>query len=392
MTLPLRHLDSLAIHGGTAERPRTPGDPVVPPLVRAATFHGGGPDDPEEVWYQRYGNSLNQIEVGRKLARLEGGEAGIGVASGMAAISLSLLSLTRAGDHLISSSELYGATRVFMEVELARRGVEVTFLDPSDPDGWKRALRPSTRAFYLESPTNPNLRVRDPRPLGALARASGIPLIVDATFATPILFRPLQWGADLVLHSATKYLGGHSDISAGVVCGTSERLREIEKLVHLYGPSLAPDAAWLLDRGLRTLGVRMAGHSANASVLARWFRDQPGVGRVVHLSLEDHPDRALYETLMTGPGGMLGVILEGGASASDAFCRALRIAAVAPSLGGVETLVSLPRLTSHRTVSAEVRARMGIPDGFVRISVGLEGVEDLKEDFGRAIEAAASAR
>jgi cystathionine beta-lyase/cystathionine gamma-synthase len=365
---------------------------VVPPLVRAATFHGGGPDDPEEIWYQRYGNSLNQIEVGRKIARMEGGEAGIGVASGMAAISLSLLSLTRTGDHLISSSELYGATRVFMEVELARRGVEVTFLDPTRPEEWKQALRPSTRGFYLESPTNPNLRVRDPRPLGALARTSGIPLIVDATFATPALFRPLQWGADLVLHSATKYLGGHSDLSAGVVCGTSERIREIEKLVHLYGPSLAPDSAWLLDRGLRTLGVRMAGHSANASLLARWFQKQPGVAQVVHLSLDDHPDRVLYETLMTGPGGMLGVILEGGAPASDAFCRALRIAAVAPSLGGVETLVSLPRLTSHRTVSAEVRARMEIPDGFVRISVGLEGVEDLKEDFGRAIEAAMLAR
>jgi len=393
MTTPLpRHLDSLAIHGGAAERIRTPGDPVVPPLVRSATFHGGGPDDPEEIWYQRYGNTQNQIEVGRKLARMEGAEAGVGVASGMAAISLSLLSLTRTGDHLLSSSELYGATRSFMEGELSRRGVEVTFVDPTDPDAWRRSLRSRTRGFYLESPTNPNLRVRDPRPLAAIARENGIPLVVDATFATPILFQPLAWGADLVVHSATKYLGGHSDLSAGVICGSTERIREIEKMLSLYGPSLAPDAAWLLDRGIRTLGVRMAGHSANSSALAQWFLTQPGVERVVHLSQEDHPDRALYQELMRGPGGMLGVILEGGAAAADAFCRPLRIAAVAPSLGGVETLVSLPRLTSHRTISTEVRAAMEIPDGFVRISVGLEGVEDLKEDFERGLLAAASAR
>jgi cystathionine beta-lyase/cystathionine gamma-synthase len=306
----------------------------------------------------------------------------------MAAISLTLLALTRVGDHVVSSSDLYGATRAFMERELPRRGVEVTFVDPADFRAWRREIRPRTRAFYLETPTNPTLRVRDPRPAVAAGRERAIPVVVDATFATPVYLRPLEWGADLAIHSGTKYLGGHSDLSAGTVSGSTDLVREIRGMLLLYGPALDPEAAWLLDRGIRTLGVRMAGHSANATALAAWLAERPGVERVIHLSREDHPDRELYLELMGGPGGMLGVVLAGGAAAADAFCRGLRLMAVAPSLGGVETLVSLPRLTSHRSQSARDREAMGISEGFVRISVGLEGVGDLKEDLARGLDAA----
>jgi cystathionine beta-lyase/cystathionine gamma-synthase len=388
MTPPPKHPDSRAIHGEGPVRPRRPGTPVVPPLVRSATYLGGGPDDPEELWYARYGNTPNQIQVARKMALLEGAEDGLVVASGMAAISLTLLALTRVGDHVVSSSDLYGATRAFMERELPRRGVEVTFVDPADFRAWRREIRPRTRAFYLETPTNPTLRVRDPRPAVAAGRERAIPVVVDATFATPVYLRPLEWGADLAIHSGTKYLGGHSDLSAGTVSGSTDLVREIRGMLLLYGPALDPEAAWLLDRGIRTLGVRMAGHSANATALAAWLAERPGVERVIHLSREDHPDRELYLELMGGPGGMLGVVLAGGAAAADAFCRGLRLMAVAPSLGGVETLVSLPRLTSHRSQSARDREAMGISEGFVRISVGLEGVGDLKEDLARGLDAA----
>jgi cystathionine beta-lyase/cystathionine gamma-synthase len=386
MTFDARSPETAAIHGGEPE-PRSPGSPVVPPVVQSATFFGGGPGDPGPLLYSRYGTNPNQLMVGRKVASLEGAEDGLAVASGMAAISLALLALVRSGDHLVSSSHLYGATRTFMEQELPRRGVEVTFVDPDDPRSWRAALRPGTRGLYLELPTNPTLRLFDLRPIGLLARERGIPLVVDATFATPMLMRPLEHGADVVVHSATKYLGGHSDLIGGVVCGPASLVAEIRSLLHLYGPSLDPHAAWLLDRGIRTLGVRMPRHGENAVRLAAWFAEQEGVARVVHPSRPDHPDHALAAELLQGPLGMMGIILEGGAPAADRFVGALRLASVAPSLGGVETLVSLPRLTSHRSMSRAAREAMGIPDGFVRISVGIEGYEDLREDFEGALGA-----
>jgi cystathionine beta-lyase/cystathionine gamma-synthase len=379
--------DTLAIHAGDAE-PRIEGAPVVPPVIQSATFFGGGPDDEGPLLYSRYGTNPNQLRVGRKVAALEGAEDGLALASGMAAISLTLLALARSGDHLVSSSHLYGATRVFMEEELPRRGVSVTFVDPDHPRTWRGALRPETRALYLEVPTNPTLRLFDLRPVGALARERGIPLVVDATFATPVNLRPLEHGADVVLHSATKYLGGHSDLMGGVVCGPEALVAEVRHLLHLYGPCLDPHAAWLLDRGIRTLGVRVARHNENAEALAEWFAGQDGVAGVVHPSRPDHPDHRLAGELLRGTGGMLGVVLEGGAEAAERFVQAVRLAALAPSLGGVETLVSLPRLTSHRNMDRAAREAMGIDEGFVRISVGIEGVQDLASDFGQALAAA----
>lgn len=382
-------LATRSIHGGRGHI--DPGAPVVMPLFQSATFHGGGPGDDGELRYSRYGNNPNQEVVGARLAELEGMEAGLALGSGMAAISLTLLSLVRAGDHVVTSSRLYGATRLFMEEELPRRGVEVGWVDPEDGEGgWRDALRPRTRLVYLETPTNPTLRIHDPRIPAAVAREHQIPLVMDVTFASPMNFRVGEWGADIAIHSATKYLGGHSDLIAGVVTGPRARIDEIRRMLRLYGPALDPHAAWLLDRGLRTLDVRIERHNRNALELARWFQGRPGVDRVIYPGLPSHPDHELASRLLDGYGGMLGIELSGGAAAAEGFCRSLRLAALAPSLGGVETLVSLPRLTSHRSMEPEARSAAGIGDGLVRISVGLEGLEDLTEEFERALSGARS--
>lgn len=375
---------TLAVHGGAPEG--HVGDPVVPAIVQSATFRSGGPDDEGLLLYSRYGTNPNQVAVGARVAALEGMEAGLALGSGMAAISLGILSRVHAGDHLVSSRYLYGSTLTFMTEELPRRGVEVSFVDPGQPASWEAALTTRTRLLYLETPTNPTLRIFDPRPVARLGRERGVPLMMDTTFASPMNLRAGELGAELVVHSATKYLGGHSDLIAGVIAGPRPRIEDVAGLLKLYGPALDPHAAWLLERGLRTLHVRVERQNRNALALARWFQGRSEVGHVVYPGLPEHPDHALAGELMDGWGGMLGIVLEGGGAAADAFCRGLRVAAVAPSLGGVETLVSLPRLTSHRAMSPEERMAADIPDGFVRISVGIEGLEDLKAEFARALD------
>ncbi len=359
---------------------------VVPPIVQSSTFFGGGPDGSGEVLYTRYGNNPNQIEVGDKIAALEGMEAGIALGSGMAATAMTLLASTRAGDHILASRHLYGATRHLLEHELPKRGVHTDLVDPERARNWRLALRPSTRVLFLELPTNPTLRVFDPRPVTALAQETGTLMVVDATFASPINIRCGDYGADAVIHSATKYLGGHSDLIAGVVAGSSILVGEIRQMLKMYGPALDPHAAWLLARGMRTLHARMRQHNDNAMALAAWFEEQPEVENVIYPGLESHPDHEVAAELLNGFGGMLSVILSGGGRAADAFGEALRLALLAPSLGGVETLVSQPRYTSHVDYAASERAKLGLPDGFVRISVGIEDVEDLKRDFRQALD------
>lgn len=376
---------TIGIHGGLTAR--VPGQPVVPAIMQSATFFWGKPGDGELI-YSRYGNNPNQEQVGRKLAALEGTEAAVALGSGMAATAMTLLALTKAGDHVLASSMLYGATQTLLRDELPRRGVDTTFVDPGTVRGWRQAVRPNTRVILVETPTNPTIRVLDPRPIAALAMERGVTFLVDATFASPINFKPVTMGADAVIHSATKYLGGHSDLIAGVVCGSRGLVEEVTRVSRLYGPALDPHAAWLLDRGIRTLDVRMERHNRNALELARWFSHQAGVAVVHHPGLESHPDHAFAATHMEGFGGMLALVLEGGGAAADRFMKALELALVAPSLGGVETLVSQPRYTSHVGLSARELAAQGIDDGFVRISVGIEDVRDLMVDFRKALEAA----
>jgi len=375
---------TLGVHAGGADR--TPGAPVVPAVVQSATFHWSTPDD-GDLLYSRYGNNPNQVQAGAKIAALEGTEAAAVLGSGMAAAAMTLLSLTEAGDHIVASSQLYGATQSLLREELPRRGVETTFVDPGS-GAWEHAMRPETRVVYLELPTNPTLRVPDPRPIVALAHARGATVACDATFASPVNLRAAELGIDAVIHSATKYLGGHSDIVAGVVAGSDALVRGAVGMSRLYGPAIDPHSAWLLDRGLRTLEIRMQRHNANGIAVAEWLTGQEQVERVVYPGLASHPDHAVATQIMSGFGGMVAFVLRGGGPAADRFVAALRLALPAPSLGGVETLVSQPRYTSHVGLSRREREAQGIPDGFVRLSVGIENAEDLVADFEQALRAA----
>jgi len=374
------------IHGD-GHRPER-GEPVVPPIVQSATFAGGlGRSD--ELLYTRYGNNPTQRAVGKKIAALEGMEAGAALSSGMGAIAMTLLALTGKGDHIVASEHLYGATRRFMEEELPRRGVTTTFVSPGRGGGWRRAIRKSTRLIYIETPTNPTMRVVDPRPLALLAHERGLMLVMDATFATPVLMRPGELGVDVVLHSATKYLGGHSDLIAGAVAGPADVVGEVIQMMRFYGPSIDPHAAWLLDRGLRTLAVRMERHCANAMAVSEFLEGHGAIASVSYPGLESHPEHELAaELLEVGFGGMVGFVVRGGGAGADKVMKALRLIHVAPSLGGVESLASQPRFTSHAAMAKDEREKLGIPDGFVRLSVGIEDAEDLIADLEQALDGA----
>jgi cystathionine beta-lyase/cystathionine gamma-synthase len=376
-----QRLATAAIHAGEGDR--APGRPVAPAVVQSATFLWADPAE-GDLLYTRYGNNPNQRQVAEKVAALERMEACAVLGSGMGATAMTLLALAEAGDHIVASSRLYGATRTLLAKELPRRGIETTFVDPFEGD-WEAALRPRTRVVFLELPTNPTLRIPDPRPIVALAHGRGIPVVCDATFASPVNFLASSVGVDVAIQSATKYLGGHSDLIAGVVSGPRALIDQVVAMSHLYGPSLDPHAAWLLDRGIRTLDVRVERHNRNALEVAHWFDGRAGVSSVVYPGLPSHPDHETARALFRGFGGMVGVVLEGGGEAADVFVGALELAFAAPSLGGVETLVSQPRHTSHRSMTPEARAQQGIPDGFVRISVGIEDPLDLIADFEQAL-------
>ncbi len=364
------------------------GAPVVPPVVQSATFFGGVGEPASQLLYSRYGNNPNQALVGKKMAALEGTEESLLSSSGMSAIAMTILAALPEGGHVIASRHLYGATRTLLEHELPRRGITTTLIDPESREDWEGALTPQTGVLLLEVPANPTLRVFDVRVPAQIARDREILLAVDGTFASPTNVRFADIGVGAVIHSATKYLGGHSDLVAGVVSGSSELIEGVQAMMKLYGPAPDPHMAWLLDRGLKTLQVRVTQHNHNALELAHWFLGREGVAEVHYPGLPEHPDHEVASEIMSGFGGMLSIVLAGGGSAADEFGSAVELALRAPSLGGVETLISQPRYTSHIHFSEEMRSGMGIPDGFVRISVGLEDVEDLKADFGRALEGA----
>ena len=378
-----------AIHAG--EPAARPGQPVVAPVVRSSTFYTPLPGEGGVSRYSRYGNNPNQESVAAKVAALEGTEAAVALASGMAATAMTLLSAAEQGDHIVASRHLYGDTSVLLTDELPRRGIATTFVEPSDPAAWSAALQPRTRVVLIELPTNPTLKVFDIEPARRAADEAGAILAADVTFATPINLRAAEHGVDAVIHSATKYLGGHSDLIAGAVAGSRGLIAGVTRMMKLYGASIDPETAWLLERGIRTLPVRMERHNRSAQTLAEWFTGVPGVREVIYPGLPSHPDHACASRLLDGYGGMLAIVLDGGGPAADRFCAALKLAAVAPSLGGVETLVSQPRRTSHVDLSPTERAALGIDDGMLRISLGLEDPADLKAEFAAAAAAARAA-
>jgi cystathionine beta-lyase/cystathionine gamma-synthase len=371
-----------AVHGDPEGRPDW--SPIATPIYQSSTFTNPI-GSTAEVLYTRYGNNPNQVAIARRLAALEGAEAALFVASGMGAVALAHLAVLRPGDHLVSSEWIYGGVHRLFAQEFGRLGIDVTFVNPTQSRDWKRAMKKTTRAIFVETPTNPLLRVIDPEPIATLCKTEGLVLLVDSTFATPINFRPLEHGADVVIHSATKYLNGHSDVIAGAVAGAEAVIEEVRKLMQVWGQALDPLAAWLIDRGMRTLAVRVERHNQTGLRVAQWCAAHPAFAAVHYPGLPAHPDHAIVQRVLDGCGGMLGVELKGGARAAERFLRSLKIAAHAPSLGGVETLVSEPRLTSHASLTPEERARAGIPDGFLRFSLGLEDADDIVADFTQAL-------
>ncbi|HJP56648.1 MAG TPA: PLP-dependent aspartate aminotransferase family protein [Gemmatimonadales bacterium] len=375
-------LGTTAIHG-TPHR-RADWSPVAPPILQSTTFVNPVGSE-EEVLYTRYGNNPTQLEIARKYALLEGAENAVFVASGMGATALAHLAVLRPGDHLISSDWIYGGTRGLFDQELGRFGITVTYVDPDEPRLWKKAVRKGTRAIFVETPTNPLMRVLDLDPVARVAREFGLALLVDGTFASPINFRPLEHGADVVITSATKYLNGHSDVIAGAVAGSASLVEEVIRLMRLWGQAIDPHAAWLIDRGMRTLGVRMERHNANGMAVARWAASQAEIARVHYPGLPTHPDHARAKKVLDGFGGMVGLELRGGVPAAERLLRRLKLVAHAPSLAGVESLVSEPRLTSHKAIGAAARERIGIPDGFLRLSCGIEDAEDIIADLAEGL-------
>jgi len=375
---------TITIHGDGPTR--EPGQPVAAPVTQSSTFVAPfGPT--EDVLYTRYGNNPNQVRLAERLARLEGAEAALFVASGMGATALAHLAVLRPGDHLLASEWIYGGTRRLFSEDFVRLGIEVSYVNPEHRRDWRAKARANTRAIFVESPTNPVMRVLDLDWLSVLSRERGIPLLVDSTFASPINCRPLEHGADIVIHSVTKYLNGHSDVIAGAVAGTAAVIDEVRSRMRVWGQAIDPHCAWLVERGMKTLELRVQRQNASATALATWLEAQPKVAKVHYPGLASHPDHELAARTLDGFGGMVGLELAGGPEAAERCLKALRLITHAPSLGGVETLVSEPRFTSHAGMTPEQRAAAGIPDGFLRLSIGLEDPEDLKADLTRGLAA-----
>lgn len=376
-------IETKLVHAGEP-LPRIAGA-VQMPIFQSATYEYGGEGSYHDVRYLRTNNTPSQVALHLKLAALENAEAALVTASGMAAISTTLLTVLSAGDHLLAQSCLYGGTHDLLSGDFARFGLAVDFIDADKNDSWRTQLRPNTRAIYVEAMTNPLLQVADLKAVVQFARAHGLTSIIDNTFASPINFRPIEAGFDLSIHSATKYLNGHSDIVAGAVSGRAELIERIRHKANHLGGSLDPHAAFLLSRGLKTLALRVRFQNGSALKIAQFLEAHPAVARVHYAGLETHPRHARARSLFAGFGGVLSFELEGPASRADEFARRLRIPIVAPSLGGVHTLLTRPATTSHAGLAREERLRLGISDALLRLSVGIEATEDLLEDFEHAL-------
>ncbi|MFQ5910137.1 MAG: trans-sulfuration enzyme family protein [Thermoplasmata archaeon] len=355
---------------------------LVTPIYQTSTFYY--PEWQKKYVYTRLSNPTIEATE-RKLAALEGGEGCLGFSSGMAAITATLLSVLEKGDHLVSIPDPYGGTRVLLSEELPRHGIEVDFLDCEDFSALEDAFKPDTKAVLIETPTNPLLRVLDMKGIAKMAHRNSAVLIVDNTFATPINQKPLEQGADIIVHSASKYLNGHSDVVAGFAVSSEEWMERIEQRRRLFGGSADPLAAFLIARGMKTLDLRMKVHNENAMVVARSLEGLKQVKRVYYPGLKSFERYDLAKKQMEGFGGM--VSFEAGRAAKDArrVSRRFELIKLAPSLGGVESLASLPLETSHKYISAKERRDSGIPDNLIRLSVGIEDPEDIIEDLERAI-------
>ncbi len=379
-----RRIETRLIHAGEPS-PRINGA-VVMPIFQSANYEYAGETDYNDLKYIRLNNTPNQAVLSAKLAALENAEMAIVTSSGMAAISTTFLTLMTAGDHLLVQNILYGGTHTLVTRDFASFGLTYDFIDPVRPETWKSKLTPRTKAIYVESISNPLMQVPDLKAVSDFAKENGIASVIDNTFTSPINFRPAEQGFDISIHSCTKYLNGHSDIVAGAVIGRGELITKILHRLNHLGGSLDPHASFLLHRGMKTLAVRVRQQNQSAFKLAHFLERQPAVERVNYPGLENHPQHALARSLFEGFGGMLSFELKEGARAAERFFKRAQLPIPAPSLGGVETLMTLPAKTSHAGLSPQERRAGGISDGLIRISVGIEAVEDLLEDFQQALD------
>jgi cystathionine beta-lyase/cystathionine gamma-synthase len=385
MSKNFKNIETQLIHAGEPED-RLHGA-VVPPIFQSAMYEfnseGQGYQD---IKYIRLSNSPNHEALHNKMAVLENAEAALVTASGMAAISTALLSVLKAGDHLLAQDCLYGGTYNFLTQDIGHFGIEFDFIDADDPGGWKAKLRPNTKAIYVESLTNPLLQVCDLPTVVDFAKAHNLVSLIDNTFTGPINFRPVEHGFDLTLHSATKSLNGHSDIVAGVIAGQAALVKKCAHLASHLGGSMDPHVAFLLQRGIKTLALRMNFQNGSTLKIAQFMEQHPAVTKVNYPGLESHPHYRRAKELFKGCGGVFSFELRGGVEAAKRFIEKVELPVVAPSLGGVETLVTRPVLTSHSGMTPEERGKAGVSDGLVRISVGIEATEDIIDDFEQALE------
>jgi methionine-gamma-lyase len=365
---------------------------ISPPIWQTTTFSAETAEEFAEIavatrpaeFYTRYGNP-NHAMVEETIAALEGGESALVFGSGMGAIFATMGSLLSAGDHVVAQRNHYAGATTLLKEFLPRWGIEVTYVDQTSNAEFAEAIRPNTQLIYVETPVNPLMQITDLRFVAGLARECGIATVCDNTFATPVNQRPLEMGIDAVIHSATKYVGGHHDVTAGALAGSKEFTERVWRFALVAGAALSPFDGWLLLRGLRTLGLRVERHNRNGMALARFLEFHPKVARVYYPGLESHPQHELAKSQMSGFTGMLSVELRGGYAAADKLISSLKLATRAASLGGFETLVVHPASMWSLQLSRELRESTGINEGLVRISVGLEDEVDLLRDFDQAL-------
>lgn len=378
-----KHIETKVVHAGEPE-PRVMGA-VSLPIFQSAMFEYSGEQSYHEIRYIRLNNTPNHKALHEKLAALENAEAAIVSASGMAAITTALLTFLSSGDHLLVQDCLYGGTHDLITKDFAGFGLEFDFIDGDNPDSWKDKLRPNTKAIYVEAMSNPLLQVSDLKAASAFAREHGLVSMIDNTFPSPINFRPAEWGFDISLHSCTKYLNGHSDIVAGACIGRADLVERITHKLNHLGGSMDPHAAFLLHRGMKTLALRVRHQNESALKVARFLEQHPSIEKVNYPGLESHSRHERARELFDGFGGMLSFETKGGVEAAQRFLDRARLPIVAPSLGGVETLVTRPSTTSHSGMSREDRVRLGITDSLIRVSIGIEATDEIIEDFDQAL-------
>lgn len=379
-----QHLETKLIKAGEPN-PRIQGA-VSLPIFQSATFQYAAGDDYHSLKYIRLNNTPNHDALHEKLAASENADSALVTASGMAAISTALLTVLSAGDHVLVQDCLYGGTHDFITQDLKSFGIRYDFIRPDNPESWKRQLRPETKAIYVETMSNPLLQVPDLHGVVEFAKTNRLVSLIDNTFASPVNFRPCEHGFDLSLHSCTKYLNGHSDIVAGAVIGRRDLVSNIKHRLDRLGGSLDPHAAFLLHRGMKTLALRVRYQNESALAIAQFLERHPAVESVYYAGLETHPGHIHARELFDGFGGVLSFELKGGTEKAQQLIERMTLPISAPSLGGVETLVTLPATTSHSGMSREDRNRLGISDRLIRFSVGIEATGDLLEDFDQALQ------